>query len=560
MDHMSIIGKNFRFLDMFYRESKETSDAWPLLLMTVLSASTNAILLVIINQAAHSVSFGNPNYRLFILFALAITIFIISQKYVLSKITLISESIVNGIRVRLAEKVRRSDLYELEKLGNSEVYSRISKDSTTITQTSPVIMNALQSATMVFFCMIYIFTLSQVAFWLAVISIGLSVIFYLFNDKKITAFMRIASDQEVKLFDVLGNVLHGFKEIKVNTRKSDDVIEELSHTSDSVRDAKVSALIPYANNYIYSIVFFYILIAIIIFLLPNLDQTFNDIVVKLTTAVLFMVGPLSNVVNMVSLLSQSNVAVENLYKMEERLDKACDGNGDQYLQWIEPFKSFKTLELINLSFTYFDDEDQPLFNLAPCNLKLKRNETVFIIGGNGSGKTTFLKLFTGLYNSSQGQLMVDDNLVQPQNIQAYRELFSVIYSDFHLFDKLYGLRDTDPTHVNDFLKLMEISNKTEYTDNQFTNLQLSTGQRKRLALLVTLLEDKDIYIFDEWAADQDPHFRDFFYEKLLLDLKNQGKTVIAVTHDDRYFHCADRVLKMDYGKFVEFKHDNQGQA
>ena len=107
---------------------------------------------------------------------------------------------------------------------------------------------------------------------------------------------------------------------------------------------------------------------------------------------------------------------------------------------------------------------------------------------------------------------------------------------------------------------MEISNKTEYTDNQFTNLQLSTGQRKRLALLVTLLEDKDIYIFDEWAADQDPHFRDFFYEKLLLDLKNQGKTVIAVTHDDRNFHCADRVLKMDYGKFVEFKHDNQGQA
>jgi len=557
---MNIVANNFRFLDMFFRESQETSDAWPLLGMTLLSSSTNAILLVIINQAAHTVSYGNPNYRLFILFAIAISIFIISQKYVLSKITQISEAIVNSIRVRLAQKVRKSDLYELEKLGNAEVYSRISKDSTTITQTSPVIMNAIQSATMVFFCMIYIFFLSKVAFWLSMISILISIVFYLFNDKKISAFMRMASDQEVKLFDVLGHVLHGFKEIKVNTKKSDDVIDELSKTSDSVRDAKVNALVPYANNYIYSIVFFYILIAIIIFLLPNLYETFNDVVIKLTTAVLFMVGPLSNVVNMVSLLSQSNVAVENLYELEARLDKVNHDNTNSYLQWIEPFKQFENIELRNVSFTYTDDDNQPLFSLAPTDLAIKRNETVFIIGGNGSGKTTFLKLLTGLYHSDSGQLMVDNNIIQPQNIQAYRELFSVIFSDFHLFDKLYGLKDTDPAKVNDFLKLMEISDKTEYDENRFTNLQLSSGQRKRLALLVTFLEDKQIYIFDEWAADQDPHFRDFFYEQLLLNLKNQGKTIIAVTHDDRYFHCADRVLKMDYGKFIEFKHDDQEQA
>jgi len=554
---MKFVTTNFRFLDMFFRESRGSSDAWPLLLMTIISASANAILLVIINQAAHTVDFGNPNYRLFILFVITIALFIISQKYVLSKITKISETIVNAIRVRLADKVRKSDFYELEKLGNAEVYSRISKDSTTITQTSPVIMNAIQSAVMVFFCMIYIFFLSPIAFWLSVLAIVGSIIYYLVNDKKISAFMRVASDQEVKLFDVLGHVLNGFKEIKVNTDKSNDVIDELSNTSDSVRDAKVNALIPFANNYIYSIVFFYLLIAIIIFLLPNLYQTFNDVVVKLTTAVLFMVGPLSNVVNMVSLLSQSNIAVENLYELEERLDNVNDGNSNSYLQWIEPFKKFKNIDLKNISFTYKDDEGDPLFSVEPSNLEIKRNEVIFIIGGNGSGKTTFLKLLTGLYHSSSGQMTVDDNIIQPQNIQAYRELFSVIFSDFHLFDKLYGLRDIEPFKVNDLLKLMEISDKTTYDDNRFSNLRLSTGQRKRLALLVTFLEDKQIYIFDEWAADQDPHFRDFFYEHLLKDLKSRGKTIIAVTHDDRYFHCADRVLKMDCGQFVEFDHTNR---
>ncbi len=543
---------------MFFKESKGTNEAWPLLWMTILSASANAILLVIINQAAHTVEFGKPNYRLFILFVITITLFVLSQKYVLTKITKISETIINAVRVRLADKVRKSDFYELEKLGNAEVYSRISKDSTTITQTSPVIMNALQSAVMVFFCMIYILILSPTAFWLALLSILASVFYYLVNDKKISAFMRIASDQEVKLFNVLGHVLHGFKEVKVNTRKSDDVIDELSKTSDSVRDAKVNALIPFANNYIYSIVFFYLLIAIIIFLLPNLSQNFSDVVVKLTTAVLFMVGPLSNVVNMVSLLSQSNIAVENLYELEERLDKANDGNSDTYLQWIDPFKKFNKIDLKSVSFTYKDEENNPLFSLEPTNLAIKRNEIVFVIGGNGSGKTTFLKLLTGLYHSESGQLTVDDNIIQPTNVQAYRELFSVIFSDFHLFDKLYGLRDTDPLKVNDLLKLMEINDKTAYDDNSFSNLQLSTGQRKRLALLVTFLEDKEIYIFDEWAADQDPHFRDFFYEQLLQNLKKQGKTVIAVTHDDRYFHCADRVLKMDYGKFIDFKPGEQG--
>ena len=136
------------------------------------------------------------------------------------------------------------------------------------------------------------------------------------------------------------------------------------------------------------------------------------------------------------------------------------------------------------------------------------------------------------------------------NYLEYRELFSAIFYDFHLFDKLYGLEKVDPGRIYELLEVMQLERKTEFRDNRFTRQNLSTGQRKRLALIVTLLENKPVFIFDEWAADQDPQFKDYFYNELLKKLKADGKTVIAVSHDDRYFHLADRVIKMDYGKFV----------
>ena len=167
------------------------------------------------------------------------------------------------------------------------------------------------------------------------------------------------------------------------------------------------------------------------------------------------------------------------------------------------------------------------------------------MGGNGSGKSTLLKVISGLYYSSTGSVFINGKEI---DIAQYRYLFSAIFTDFHLFDRLYGLtQDIDQKKLNNLLKIMELDHKLSYKDNRFTTLDLSTGQKKRLAMVVSMMEDKPIYIFDEWAADQMPHFRDYFYYYLLPDLRNKGKSVIAVTHDDDYYHTADRVLKMDYG-------------
>ena len=126
-------------------------------------------------------------------------------------------------------------------------------------------------------------------------------------------------------------------------------------------------------------------------------------------------------------------------------------------------------------------------------------------------------------------------------------MFSTVFTQFHLFDRLYGLDGVADEEIMAILESLQIADKTRVENGRFTNLELSTGQRKRLALAICLLEDRDILVFDEWAADQDPHFRRHFYEVVLPELKARGKTIIAATHDDRFWHLADRVIRMEYG-------------
>jgi putative pyoverdin transport system ATP-binding/permease protein len=207
------------------------------------------------------------------------------------------------------------------------------------------------------------------------------------------------------------------------------------------------------------------------------------------------------------------------------------------------------LELRRVVFSYVADDSR--FDVGPIDLRIAAGETVFITGGNGSGKSTLIKLLTGLYAPLAGELWVNDVPVTQGSAQAYRDRFCAVFSDFHLFRKFYGIAAPDGDVARDWLETMEMSDKTVVRDDGFSTIDLSAGQRKRLALIGAMFEDKPIVVLDEWAADQDPHFRRKFYEEVLPRMKAAGKTVIAVTHDDRYFHHADRRLHMDEGQLCE---------
>jgi putative ATP-binding cassette transporter len=305
----------------------------------------------------------------------------------------------------------------------------------------------------------------------------------------------------------------------------------------------------FANHFLFSQTSFYLLIAAMVFILPRLSETYWEQVTEITAAILFIVGPLSSVVSAIPVLSSANVAIENIEQLESAVERLRHREDDEEEK---AAPHFDEIRLDKVLFQYTDQKGRPLFTVGPVDLSIKRGDVVFIVGGNGSGKSTFLKLATALYYPLMGAIHINGTDVETLGYGSYRNLFSAIFSDYHLFDRLYGLTHIEATRVDELLKLMRLETKTKYKNGRFENQDLSTGQKKRLALIVSLLEDKPIYVFDEWAADQDPEFRQFFYETLLADLKKQGKTVVAATHDDRFFHVADRVYKMEDGQIHPF--------
>jgi putative ATP-binding cassette transporter len=209
------------------------------------------------------------------------------------------------------------------------------------------------------------------------------------------------------------------------------------------------------------------------------------------------------------------------------------------------------LDLSNVRFQYESGQtaDRYPFILGPVNMTVTAGEVLFIVGGNGSGKSTLVKLLAGLYSPVEGDIRLGGELISDENRDWYRQHFSVVFSDFYLFDELLGEKRPDADErSNALLQDLELAHKVSVTNRAFSTVNLSQGQRKRLAMLTAIIEDRPINIFDEWAADQDPHYKEIFYSRLLPRLKSEGKTVIVITHDDRYFDYCDRVIKLEDGK------------
>lgn len=526
-----------------------------LFVLTAASGMANALNLAVINASVEALQNGGPSWQHFLWFCLSIALFVYSFRYVLYESTRIAEAAICSVRVRLADKIRRSDLLTLESIGEADIHARITRDTGAIAQAARPLFAVAQAVVMIVFTIIYIATVSPMAMLLCVTLIAGGAGIYLKDRKRYEEGLNDASKQEDRLFDSLNGLLRGFKELRINKLKSDDVFDDFHATAAQVRESRTSVMILFSNNVIFIEMFFVILLGAIAFVLPILSDSFSTSATKIVAAILFFFGPLVNVVTMIPVLAQVNVTVDNLRRLEATLDEALEKSAEWETSPLTDFRAFRSIRLEGISFTYRDPDGNATFQVGPIDGEVRRGEILFLVGGNGSGKTTFMKLFTALYRPAQGGIRVDDVEIGPTNIQSYRNLFSTIFTDFHLFDKLHGLKDAAPERVNALLRVMDISHKTVFGDGRFSNIQLSTGQRKRLALVVSYLEDKAVYIFDEVAADQDPQFRRYFYETLLPEMKSAGKTVVVVSHDDRYFHIADRVLHMDYGALLNLPRD-----
>ncbi|HEY0782710.1 MAG TPA: cyclic peptide export ABC transporter, partial [Thermoanaerobaculia bacterium] len=270
------------------------------------------------------------------------------------------------------------------------------------------------------------------------------------------------------------------------------------------------------------------------------------------TLVLFqMMAPLEVLLNAFPLLSRASVAAKKVDQLGLSLnDDAREREGEGAAV---PGAAWSRLELSGICHTYRRENEDETFQLGPIDLQFAPGELVFIVGGNGSGKTTLAKLMIGLYGPEAGVVRMDGVPVTDDTREQYREHFSAVFSDFFVFEELLGLAggasELDES-ARKYLKHLHLNQKVKVENGMLSTIELSQGQRKRLALLTAYLEDRPIYLFDEWAADQDPIFKEIFYLEILPELRARNKTVFVISHDDRYFHVADRILKLDYGKIA----------
>jgi putative ATP-binding cassette transporter len=250
-------------------------------------------------------------------------------------------------------------------------------------------------------------------------------------------------------------------------------------------------------------------------------------------------------------LGRGQVALAQIEQLGMKLTPEQPGEA-LLSQPVEQPRTFEKIELAGITHTYRHERDDEKFTLGPINLTLQPGELLFLVGGNGSGKTTLAKLLTGLYTPESGEVRLNGKPVSSETLKAYRQHFASVFFDFHVFDSLLGLSSPELRKQGErYLEQLHLNHKVRIQeDGKLSTTQLSQGQRKRLALLVAYLEDRPLYVFDEWAADQDPSFKEIFYKQILPDLKERGKAVFVISHDDRYFHLADRLVRLESGQII----------
>ncbi|MRG98515.1 cyclic peptide export ABC transporter [Polyangium spumosum] len=482
------------------------------------------------------------------LFALVVAGHYLSAKYVYYRTATVVESALHRIRIRIVDKLEKADIQGIERIGAAEIHDAITENLSVVSHYGPLIAAFLQAALILAFAVLYVAWISLPTFIAISFLLTIGYLTYRERAKELERYLQRLGDARVAFFDLLTDLLKGFKEVKLSQRRGRDICADIERSSGALRGFNLRSGEMNGDNFIFASSNLYALLGVIVIVLPQHIDVDSSALVDIVAAILFLWGPMTVLITGAPAYIRSNVALDRARTLEEKLDKAIQETRiaqDAEDTWRG---GFGVIAGRGVEFEYVSDDGDGAFRVGPLDVEIPEGEIVFIVGGNGSGKSTALKVLTGLYPPTGGELRVGGIRVDSSNVAAYREKISAIYSDFHLFAKLYGLLDVDPAAVHRLIEQMGLHQKTSFENEGFTNRNLSTGQRKRLAMIVALLEDRPICVFDEWAADQDPEFRAHFYEELLPTLKQRGKTVIAVTHDDRFFHCADRVITMEYGR------------
>jgi cyclic peptide transporter len=518
------------------------------------SALSTTIVLAVITYAAKDISDAKEAFvdlPLAIIFVISTLIYMVAESTMIAKLASDIERAIDQLRMKLINRLRHADLWKLEHFGQSRLFANITQNCKTLSSNSQYIAQAMRSIILLVMLLIYIATISMMSFSLLTAMLLVAAACYYRLGKSLEQSQIELADNETQLFEYVSDLFDGFKEQRLCSVRSRAIGEAFSGQSLETVTARSQVHLHTWQQFVFGETTFNIMLGIVVFIVPIYSPSVSSELVKISAAVLFMGTPIFGLMQSLAVLRATEAAAGRMIELEDELAELEEKGS---IETFEPLAAnFSEIRMEKVEFSFPAPAGEMAFSIGPIDISVKRGEVVFISGGNGSGKSTFIKLLTGLYQPQQGKLSMDGLAIVPTRLAGYRVLIAPVFSDFHLFSRLYGLTDSEMIEAEELLRWMEMEEISGVREKQFTRTDLSTGQRKRLALVAALLETKPVLILDEWAADQDSQFRLKFYRNILPELRRRGLTIIAVTHDDRYFDAADRRLHLDEGKLTEHR-------
>jgi putative pyoverdin transport system ATP-binding/permease protein len=453
-------------------------------------------------------------------------------------------------RMRLSSQILRAGLRHLENLGPERLMTAFTDDIPGIIYGLSLVPEVCINLAISISGFIYLGWLSWRVLLLVLGFLVLGILVNQLPGLWALKFLEGARRKSEALFGHYKDLTEGVKELKLHSqRRAVFLSEVLRGTAMSRRKYYLNAFSVFSIAASVGQMLVFIAIGVLLFssIAGRLGMA---VLTGCVITLLYITQPLQLFMNALPYLSDADIALQRLNDLTRKLEEPSVQELDQDVVTDVGLRC-EDLTLKAVTYAYQSQKEKEAFTLGPINMSLKAGQLVVLAGGNGSGKTTLAKIITGLYSGETGELLLDGQKITDDNREFYRQHFSAIFYDFHLFESLLGLEKPNLDDcARERLEQLQLSHKVTIQDGVFSTTQLSQGQRKRLALLTASLENRPIYVFDEWAADQDWKFKEFFYHHLLPDLKAEGKMVLIICHDDHYFGVADRIIKLESGKIV----------
>ncbi|HVR99434.1 MAG TPA: cyclic peptide export ABC transporter [Thermoanaerobaculia bacterium] len=448
---------------------------------------------------------------------------------------------VFGFRLQLCRQILSTPLERLESLGPHRLLAIMTEDVGSISMALTEIPLLFMHLAVLAGCLAYLGWLSWKVLAILMISILLGAAAYQLVILRGLELFEQSRRERDHLFHHFRALTQGVKELKLHAGRRQAFVDRVASTTTAVQRYGFRGDMLSAAADSWGHVLFFLVVGLIVIVLPGVREVDRATVSGYALVVLYLITPLEYLLSILPTLSRAKVAIGKV----EEIGKVLSPRLPEIPAPAGTLTSWHHLELRGIKYSYAGGE----FVLGPLDFTLQPGEIVFLTGGNGSGKTTLAKVLVGLYEAQEGEIRVDGEPVGKEGLDLYRERFSAVFQDFHLFDEFLGL---DPSHVDveakEWLPRLGLDHKVRIAGGALSTTDLSQGQRKRLALLAAFLEDRPIYVFDEWAADQDAVFREIFYFDLLTHLRRRAKAVCVISHDDRYYSVADRILKLENGR------------